>query len=196
MKSILPGLLEPESPVTFCVYGSTFWDFFPWVLATLFQFPLFRLSGVLVVSRLIGGTLNDFSGLVTSWALEGESFGRPTIEDSSPICFPDSQDLWKSHACLSGKGLRLKAQGVYLVTFFFEFLTGCLTDVPSCLEFKFKFLEFVGLGRVDGPTCSTSISIELEVVGVCQPFEPSPFRSSKPSLPNFLVFQVHFWNFH
>lgn len=74
---------------------------------------------MLVVSRLIGGTLNDFSGLVTSWALEGESFGRPTIEDSSPISFPDSQDLWKSHAGLSGKGLRLKAQGVYLVTFFF-----------------------------------------------------------------------------
>ena len=114
IKSSLPGLLEPKRPVTFWVCGFTFWGFFPWALATLFQFPLFGLSGVLVVSRLMGGTLKVFSVLVTSWASKGECFGRPTIEDSSSISFSNSQVLWGSHACLSRKGLRLKGRTLSL----------------------------------------------------------------------------------
>ena len=134
IKSSLPILLELESPATFCVCGLTFWNFFPWVLATLFQFPLFGLSGVLVVSRLIRGSLMDFNGLVTSWTLEGGSFGRPTIKDSSPTSIPVSIFLWGSHVCLSENGSRLKGCTLSL---FVGFSAGCITDVPSCPNFKF-----------------------------------------------------------
>lgn len=61
------------------------------------------------------------------------------------------------------KGSRLKGRTLLL---FARFSASCIIDVPSCPNFK--FLGCVWLGRVvRGPSCSTSMSIELEVVGVC-----------------------------
>ena len=80
------------------------------------------------------------------------------------MCSSDLHKFYGDHM----RACQEKAQGSRGIPchFFSDFLLVAL-DVPSCHKFKFKFLGFVRLGKVDGPTCSASMSIELEVVRVC-----------------------------